>query len=69
MLDETTIGHLGLPDEPGVLYIVVRRGPSGVDELWETEVRCLLSAEYPPHVARLTILAAELGLLPTVKAN
>jgi len=63
VLDEITIGHLAAAKGTDTaLYIVLRKESSDPDKLGETGVRCLLPAEYPPHMVRLAILAAELSL-------
>jgi hypothetical protein len=63
VLDETTLGHVGvLEPTEAQRYIVLRKGPFDHDKLWQTGIRCVIPADYPPNLVRTVILGTELRL-------
>lgn len=63
VLDETTLGHFGVLEETDAWrHIVLSNESSDPDKLWETGVRCVVPAKYPPNLVRLLILVTELRL-------
>jgi hypothetical protein len=51
VLDETTVGHVGEVQETDALrYIVLCKKSADPDKLWDTGIRWVVPAEYPPNL-------------------
>ena len=61
VLDETVLGHVGVLEATDACrYILLSNDSYDADKLWETGVRCVIPAKFPPNVVRATILGMEL---------
>jgi hypothetical protein len=70
VLDETTLGHVGVLKETDALrFIVLRKESSDPDKLWEAGVRYMVPAKYPPKLVRTMILGAEVRLNTEQSSN
>jgi hypothetical protein len=61
VLDETTL-HRAVAEGTALWCIVLYRGPTHPDKLWETGVRCVVPADYPPTLVQTVIIGMELRL-------
>jgi hypothetical protein len=63
VLDETTLGHVGVLEGTDALrYIVLGKESFDPNKLWKTGVRCVVPAEYPPSLVRMVVLGSEVRL-------
>ena len=66
VLDEMTLGHVGVLGADALRYIIVRRKePPDYDKLWKAGVQRILPAEYPTRIALAVILGLELMVNPS----
>jgi hypothetical protein len=60
VLDETTVGHLGVPEgRDAMRFFVLANEASDPNKLWHAGVRRLLPAGHPTELVRLAILHTE----------
>jgi len=63
VVDASSLAQVGVLEEDDALrYIALRKDSADPDMLWQSGVRCVVPAEYPPSLVRTVILGTELRL-------